>query len=358
MNRTQPSAMNHSHSAAANVVPSSLKAWPALSMRPRRSRPRKYTRATSIVSDAGRKPLVIVGSVNADMMLQVDRFPKPGETLSAKSMNTSAGGKGANQAAAAASLGYPTYFLGQVGTDANAQLLKDSLQKCGVDLSYLREIEGPSGTAMIMVDPSGENIITIVGGANQSEWKFSQDDHKLLSSAGAILLQREIPEAVNLEVAKLGSSAGVTVVLDCGGADADVDPDLLKHLTIISPNESELANLTGMPTENEDEVLAAARKVQEKGVDVVLAKLGTKGSLLVQTDKVVQQGIIKADKVVDTTGAGDCFTGAVAVGILEGKSYQEAMQFAAAASSLCVGKPGAMPSLPDRASVDKLLQQQ
>lgn len=154
--------MNHSHSAAANVVPSSLKAWPALSMRPRRSRPRKYTRATSIVSDAGRKPLVIVGSVNADMMLQVDRFPKPGETLSAKSMNTSAGGKvlvadlhhtsryecdtqyctgslkyitgwplqGANQAAAAASLGYPTYFLGQVRTVSSAMGMQHCRSCC------------------------------------------------------------------------------------------------------------------------------------------------------------------------------------------------------------------------------------
>ena len=93
MNRTQPGTVSHTHSAAANVIPSSLKAWPALSMRPRRSRPRRYTRATSIVADADSKPLVIVGSVNADMMLQVERFPKPGETLSAKSMNTSAGGK-------------------------------------------------------------------------------------------------------------------------------------------------------------------------------------------------------------------------------------------------------------------------
>ncbi|DBA71361.1 TPA: hypothetical protein ACH3X2_011170 [Trebouxia sp. C0005] len=299
-------------------------------------RPGSRTRKPAIITAAGanQKPLVVVGSVNADMMLQVDRFPKPGETLSAKAMTTSAGGKGANQAAAAASLGYPTYFLGQVGTDANSQLLKDSLTKCGVDLSYLREIEGPSGTAMIMVDPSGENIIMIVGGANQSKWKFSESDHKL------------------------GSSAGVTVVLDCGGADADVDPELLKHLTIISPNESELANLTDMPTESKEQVEAAARSVQGKGVDIVLAKLGTKGSMLIQKDKILNQGILKADKVVDTTGAGDCFTGAVAVGILEGMSYQEAMKFAAAASSLCVGKPGAMPSLPDRASVDGLLKQQ
>lgn len=330
----------------------------AFRLQTRRQQQRRRTSATTVIADANKKALVVVGSVNADMMLQVDRFPKPGETLSAKSMNTSAGGKGANQAAAAASLGYPTYFLGQVGTDANSQLLKDSLQKCGVDLSYLREVEGPSGTAMIMVDPTGENIIMIVGGANQAEWKFSEEDHKLLSGAGAILLQREIPEAVNIEVAKLASSAGVTVVLDCGGADADVDPELLKHLTIISPNESELANLTGMPTENKEQVEAAARKVQEKGVDAVLAKLGTKGSMLIQKDEVLNQSILKADKVVDTTGAGDCFTGAVAVGILEGMSYQQAMKFAAAASSLCVGKPGAMPSLPERAAVDQLMKQQ
>ncbi|KAL3140697.1 hypothetical protein ABBQ32_005254 [Trebouxia sp. C0010 RCD-2024] len=348
--------MDHGSRAAASLLPS--KAWLSLRPQGRRSRPRRFTHAISIVANAHNKPLVVVGSVNADLMLQVDRFPKPGETLSAKSMATSAGGKGANQAAAAASLGYPTYFLGQVGTDANAKMLRDSLQKCGVHLSYLREVEGPSGTAMIMVDPSGENIIMIVGGANQSSWNFSEEDRKLLRNAGAILLQREVPEEVNLEVAKLGSSAGVTVVLDCGGADADMNPELLKHLTIISPNESELANLTGMPTDGHDQVVAAARHVQEMGAGVVLAKLGTKGSMLIQKDEVLQQGVIKADKVVDTTGAGDCFTAAVAVAILEGKSYQEAMQFAAAASSLCVGKPGAMPSLPDRASVDSLQKQQ
>ncbi|KAL3140698.1 hypothetical protein ABBQ32_005254 [Trebouxia sp. C0010 RCD-2024] len=318
--------MDHGSRAAASLLPS--KAWLSLRPQGRRSRPRRFTHAISIVANAHNKPLVVVGSVNADLMLQVDRFPKPGETLSAKSMATSAGGKGANQAAAAASLGYPTYFLGQVGTDANAKMLRDSLQKCGVHLSYLREVEGPSGTAMIMVDPSGENIIMIVGGANQSSWNFSEEDRKLLRNAGAILLQREVPEEVNLEVAKLGSSAGVTVVLDCGGADADMNPELLKHLTIISPNESELANLTGMPTDGHDQVVAAARHVQEMGAGVVLAKLGTKGSMLIQKDEVLQQGVIKADKVVDTTGAGDCFTAAVAVAILEGKSYQEAMQFA------------------------------
>lgn len=178
LNPMQAPMIDHSSRGVASLLTSSVRTCSALKPQTRRSGPRRCTIAACIVANFHNKPLVVVGSVNADMMLQVDRFPKPGETLSATSMTTSAGGKGANQAAAAASLGYPTYFLGQVGTDANAQLLKDSLRKCGVDLSYLREIEGPSGTAMIMVDTSGENIIMIVGGANQSNWEFTEEDHK------------------------------------------------------------------------------------------------------------------------------------------------------------------------------------
>lgn len=154
-------------------------------------------------SNGSSKPLVVLGSVNADLVLTVDRLPKEGETMGASSLETFPGGKGANQAAAAARVGYPTYFVGQVGRDANAPLLKESLLGCGVNLQHLREVDGPSGTALILLQRSGENSIVIVGGANQADWQLSDAATAQLRAAGALLLQREVPEAVNVHVAQL-----------------------------------------------------------------------------------------------------------------------------------------------------------
>ncbi|CAK0752448.1 hypothetical protein CVIRNUC_002147 [Coccomyxa viridis] len=302
------------------------------------------------------KCLVVVGSVNADMVLEVDRLPADGETLGAKALNTFPGGKGANQAAAAAKLQYPTYMLGQVGRDVNAELLKSALSDAGVKLDHLQEVEGPSGTAIILVQPSGENSIMIVGGANTAEWQFSEEALQLLRTAGMLLLQREIPEDVNARVAAIAKEAGVPVLLDCGGVEGPIAPELMQSVTTLSPNETELARLTGKDTDSKDQAEEAARDILGQGVSSVLVKRGTNGSLLIDKDGYrSSQPIYEADKVVDTTGAGDCFTGAYAVGILEGKAPEEALKFAAAASALCVGRPGAMPSLPSRDEVDKRL---
>ncbi|KAK9906897.1 hypothetical protein WJX75_009892 [Coccomyxa subellipsoidea] len=304
------------------------------------------------------KPLVVVGSINADLVLEVERLPKDGETLGASSLNTFPGGKGANQAAAAARLQHPTYIIGQVGKDANASLLRDALSDAGVRLDHLKEVNGPSGTAVILLQPSGENSILIVGGANTAAWDFDDAALELLRSAGAVLLQREIPEEVNAHVAGIAAAAGVPVLLDCGGVEGPILPDLLKNISILSPNETELARLTGKGTESEEEAAAAAQLMLEQGVDTVLVKRGTSGSLQIcKADGSLTQPIFPVDKVVDTTGAGDCFTGAYAVATLEGKGSADALKFAAAASALCVQKAGAMPSLPSREEVLRLLKQ-
>ncbi|BDA46191.1 Ribokinase [Coccomyxa sp. Obi] len=303
------------------------------------------------------KPLVVVGSINADLVLEVERLPKDGETLGASSLNTFPGGKGANQAAAAARLEHPTYMIGQVGTDANAALLRDALSDAGVRLDHLREVHGPTGTAVILLQPSGENSIIIVGGANTAAWDFDDAALELLRSAGAVLLQREIPEEVNVHVAGIAASAGVPVLLDCGGVEGPISSELLKNISILSPNETELARLTGRNTESQEEAEAAAQVMLGQGVDIVLVKRGTSGSLQVSKDAgPLTQAIFPVEKVVDTTGAGDCFTGAYAVAIVEGKGASEAMKFAAAASALCVQKAGAMPSLPHRDEVVQLIE--
>eukprot|EP00775_Hariotina_reticulata_P011051 gene11051-11206_t len=172
--------------------------------------------------------------------------------------------RGANTAAAAAKLGYPTYFVGHIGTDSNAGPLQEALATAGVNLDHLKAVQGPSGTAIILLQPKGENSIVIVGGANQTlaAWQLSDDTQQLISTAGAVLLQREIPEPVNIQVAKVAAAAGVPVLLDAGGVDAPVPDELLQHLSIISPNETELQRLTGMPTDTDAQLLAAASALQ------------------------------------------------------------------------------------------------
>ncbi|GAQ79613.1 ribokinase [Klebsormidium nitens] len=309
------------------------------------------------------KPLVVVGSINADIYVEVDRLPKPGETLAAGSGYTLPGGKGANQAACAAKLGYPTYFVGQVGEDGQAIMLRDELQQCGVRTDHLRSVSGPSGQAIVMLQPGGQNSIIIVGGANTA-WpelspgqRLTSEARSLIRGAGAVLLQREVPEEINLEAAAVAESAGVTVVLDCGGADGPVSEALLQKVSVISPNETELARLTGRPTDTPDEVNGAAGLLKRQQHLSVLVKLGEQGSLLFPAvGEPLRQPAVPAPSVVDTTGAGDTFTAAYAVATLEGRSSKDALAFAALCASLCVRSKGAMPSMPDRATVDKELK--
>lgn len=287
-------------------------------------------------------------------------MPSQGETISAKTGQTLAGGKGANQAVCSSMLSYPTYFVGQVGQDAHGQLITDALEKSGVCLDYLRKVEDvPTGHAVVMLQSDGQNSIIIVGGANMNGWEgnVGVGDFDVVKNAGIVLLQREIPDIVNIKVAKAAKSAGVPVILDAGGMDAPIPVDLLNNIDIFSPNESELARLTGMPTENFEQITLAVAECHKMGVRDVLVKLGDRGSaLFTEGNKPIEQGIIKAEKVLDTTGAGDTFTAAYAVAFVEGKSKVECLRFAAAAASLCVQVKGAIPSMPRRKAVLDLLQ--
>ncbi|KAL7249911.1 hypothetical protein ACSBR1_011987 [Camellia fascicularis] len=305
-------------------------------------------------------PLVVVGSANADIYVEIDRLPRVGETISAKTGQTLAGGKGANQAVCGGKLSYPTFFVGQIGEDAHGKLISDALEGCGVVLDRLRYVSGaPTGHAVVMLQSDGQNSIIIVGGANMSCWPdaMCDEDLELVRNAGIVLLQREIPDFVNIQVAKAAKNAGVPVILDAGGVDAPIPPELLNFVNILSPNESELARLTRMPTESFEQISQAVTRCHEMGVRQVLVKLGAKGSaLFLEGEEPIKQPIILAPRVLDTTGAGDTFTAAFAVALVEGKSKKECLRFAAAAASLCVQVKGAIPSMPDRKSVLNLLQ--
>ncbi|KAF5766532.1 putative ribokinase [Helianthus annuus] len=305
-------------------------------------------------------PLVVVGSANADIYVEIDRLPKEGETISATTGQTLAGGKGANQAVCGGMLSYPTYFVGRVGNDAHGKLIIDALVGGGVVVDYVEEVgEVPTGHAVVMLQSGGQNSIIIVGGANMCGWgqSLGDGDLEVVKSAGIVLLQREIPDGINVQVAKAARSAGVPVILDAGGMDASVPVELLRHVDILSPNESELARLTGMPTETFEQISLAVAECHKLGVKEVLVKLGGRGSVLFSEGKEpIKQGIIAAEKVLDTTGAGDTFTAAYAVAFVEGKSKAECLRFAAAAASLCVQVKGAIPSMPRRKAVLDLLQ--
>ncbi|WVZ00676.1 hypothetical protein V8G54_026745 [Vigna mungo] len=325
-------------------------------------------------------PLVVVGSANADIYVEIDRLPREGETLAARSGQTLAGGKGANQATCSAKLNYPTYFVGQVGDDAYGSLVTDALRGGGVRIDGLTVVPSAStGQAVVMLQSNGQNSIIYIGGANLSWHGILPRQHlDLVAQAGIVLLQREIPDFVNAQVAQAARNAGVPVVLDAGGMDGPLAPELLNFVDILSPNETELGRLTGMPTESFEEIARAALKCHQlvssswhfrirlkwfcviwylnAGAKKVLAKLGHKGSaLFVEGENPIQQPAILSKTVIDTTGAGDTFTSAFAVALVEGKSYRECLRFAAAAACLCVQVKGASPSMPDRISVMDLL---
>lgn len=305
-------------------------------------------------------PLLVVGSANADIYVEIDRLPKEGETISAKTGQTLAGGKGANQAACGGKLSYPTYFLGQVGEDAHGKLITEALENGGVRLNYLSTVAAaPTGHAVVMLQSDGQNSIIIVGGANMNCWPetLSEEELEVVKNAGIVLLQREIPDSVNIQVAKTARNAGVPVILDAGGMDAPLPQGLLNCVDILSPNESELSRLTVMPTESFEQITEAVVLCHKMGIKQVLVKLGAKGSaLFVEGEDPIKQPAISAARVIDTTGAGDTFTAAFAVALVEGKPRKECLKFAAAAASLCVQVKGAIPSMPDRKSVLDLLQ--
>ncbi|KAJ8760345.1 hypothetical protein K2173_011898 [Erythroxylum novogranatense] len=191
--------------------------------------------------------MVVVGSANFDLFVEIDRPPKIGETVSAKDGQTLAGGKGANQAVCSGNLSYPTYFVGQVGEDAYGNLILDALKNGGV---------------LVMLQSDGQNSIIIVGGANMSDWpeRFSEENLKMVKNAGIVLLQREIPDSVNIQVVKAAKSAGVMVILDAGGMDAPFPVELLNAVDMFSPNETELGRITGMPTEGYEQISQAVLK--------------------------------------------------------------------------------------------------
>lgn len=291
--------------------------------------------------------VVVLGSINVDTTYHVERFPQPGETISAKSKSSAPGGKGANQAVAAVRSGAKTSFIGAVGSDNEGQYMLEALKENGIDTHHIMvdKYHG-TGTAAVTLDAEGQNDIMIYGGANQAMTTDVLDGiDDVLDDADFLISQFETPQAVTLAAFKVAKEQGVTTILNPAPAH-DIIPELLKYTDVIAPNESECALLTGIEIADEDSMLASAEYFQSRGVKHLLITLGSKGVFYATPNG---HGLVPAFKVkaVDTTAAGDTFIGALSSQLKDDLSnVADALVYAQRASSLTVQQMGAMPSIP------------
>jgi len=298
--------------------------------------------------------VVVIGSVNMDLVVRAPRIPSPGETLLATDFQTFAGGKGANQAVAAARLGVPTAMVGRVGDDDFGRNLLAGLQAAGVNREYVAITPGtPSGIALITVATGGENSICVVSGANAS---VSGSDiaaaEPLFARARVCVLQLEIPLETVQCALHAAKAHGIETILDPAPAPAQLPPGLFA-VDILTPNETEAAQLLGLPAGPVDPSAAAAA-LRARGAGSVVLKLGARGCYIDGPDG--SAWIAGHDvTVVDTTAAGDAFTAALAVARSGGRTLREAARFANAAGALACTRFGAQPSAPSRAEVETLL---
>lgn len=295
--------------------------------------------------------ICILGSINMDLVLRVNRMVQPGETILSKDYKKIFGGKGANQAVAARRLGANVNFIGQVGRDENGYEILEALKKDNIDVNYIRHSDNsPTGMAIITVDDEGRNSIVVVPGANMDiskQWIRERED--IISESRMLISQFETPLEATIEAFKVAKEKGVITVLNPAPAK-EIPDGLLKLTDIIIPNETEAFELTNTKVDDEESIKEAASKFMEKGVKFVIITLGERGAALVSKDKL---NIIPAYKVkaIDTTAAGDSFIGALASKLqneenIDFEQIEKAIKFANKVSSIVVQRQGAQPSLP------------
>jgi ribokinase len=301
--------------------------------------------------------IVVVGSLNMDLVVRVARMPRPGETIPGRDFQTIPGGKGANQAAAAARLGGRVAMVGRVGNDAFGPPLIENLKRLGADTGHVH-LDGAAatGTAMIVVDDAGQNSIVIAAGANGCVGREDVDRiDRLLSRAQCLLLQFEVPlDAVQYAMER-ARGHGVKVILNPAPARS-VPPGFLSGVDYLIPNESEASLLSGIQVRDLASAEEAACRLQSDGGPVVILTLGERGALLVSRETVCH---VPAHRVeaVDTTAAGDAFIGGLAMGLVQGYPLEEAVRYATCAGTLAVTRFGAQTSLPSAEEVWTLYNQ-
>ncbi len=297
------------------------------------------------------KPIVVIGSINMDLVARTPRIALAGQTLTGTDFATTPGGKGANQAVAAARLDAHVQMIGAIGSDVFGESLLGNLANNGIDTSAITRAQGPSGVAQIQVADNGQNSIIVVPGANAQVTPALLHQHrKKIQAAGIVLLQLEIPLESVLAACKLCAEADVPVILDPAPA-VSLSDSIFPQLTWFTPNETELGLYAGngFPPET------AAKQLLARGIHGVALKRGAEGVYIAASG--TEPAWIPAFQVeaIDTVGAGDCFNGAFAVSLLEGNSPASAARFASAAAAISVTRRGAQAAMPTRKEVDTFL---
>jgi len=288
-----------------------------------------------------------------DLIAQVEEMPLPGQTIIGTDFATGSGGKGANQAVAAALLAYPTEMVGAVGEDVFGQAMLDNLVRTGVGTKGVMRVAGSSGVAPIFVNARGENSIAVIPGANGKVDREAVDAHaELIRSAGMVLCQLELPIDTVAYTLALCKEAGVPVMLDPAPA-APLPDDVWPHVAWLTPNETEAAFYVGNTSSIED----TASQFFDKGVRGVVLKRGGDGAFVAQAGGRAEWVKPFQVEAIDTVGAGDCFNGAFAVALLEGLDPWAAARFANAAAAISVTRRGSQSSMPTRDEVDAFLNQ-
>ncbi len=300
-----------------------------------------------------RKPIVVVGSINMDLVARAARIPVTGETVQGEEFRTHPGGKGANQAVAVARLGYPVSMIGRLGTDAFGAELRDHLQKSGIDVSAVSASETSSGVAVIIVSPSGDNIIVVTPGANAAVSPADIDANlDRIRAAGLVLTQLEIPLDTVEHLANVCAREGVPLMLDPAPA-RELPAAVVYHARWFTPNETEAGFFSASAATDPPEEIA--RTLLAKGPQAVALKLGVRGVYLADRNGLNRQIEAFAVRAVDTTAAGDAFNGAFATALMLGNDPTESARFAAAAAAISVTRPGAQSSMPTLLEVQELL---
>lgn len=295
--------------------------------------------------------IVVVGSSNTDMVVKVPALPRPGETVLGGAFYRAAGGKGANQAVAAARAGGDVVLVAAVGSDDLGREAVEGFAAQGIDTGSIVEIQGaPSGVALILVDAAGENSIAVASGANGLLGPDRiREVEAVLSTASVVVLQLEVPLESVAEAVRIASQGGASVILNPAPA-APLPDELLRRVTVLTPNQPEAELLTGIKPSDPPAREAAASELLARGVGAVVITLGADGAFVATSEG---SEMVPGWEVVveDTTGAGDVFNGALAAALAEGKSLSRAVRFANAAAALSVTRRGAQPSAPTRAEI-------
>jgi ribokinase len=302
--------------------------------------------------------ILVIGSLNMDMVINMKRMPQIGETVLGTSIRYVPGGKGANQAYAAGRLQGNVKMLGCVGQDNFGIELTNSLEQAGVDTGSIIHCPGEStGMAVIYVNSEGNNSIVVTPGANSKcSEDYIREKENILNASDILLLQMDVPVMTVYYLINRAYELGKTIILNPAPASDEIPDEMLAKLDYITPNETELSKIMGMRRMTTGEITHAAEALVDRGVKNVIVTMGDRGAMLVNKDGAEIFPAIKAGKVVDTTAAGDCFNAAFAVALAEGKSHREAFQFANAASAIVVTRSGAQSSIPSREETETLLR--